>query len=89
MAAFNCSFLQDVSCLLAGDACDKSNKNNNFSLAMVACAGAPERALVPMAIPTRGLLQDDSSSGYADMEDLVSLPDVVLPVDVKVYSLHS
>ncbi|KAK9902247.1 hypothetical protein WJX75_009384 [Coccomyxa subellipsoidea] len=46
-------------------------------------AGAPEYHLVPEAIPTRGLLQDDQSN-YSALEDIVSLPDTVLPVAVEV-----
>lgn len=38
---------------------------------------------MPEAIPTRGLLQDDQSN-YSALEDIVSLPDTVLPVAVEV-----
>ncbi|CAL8465997.1 g5533 [Coccomyxa elongata] len=48
-------------------------------------AGAPRPALVPMAIPTRGLLQDDPDDISA-LEDLVSPPDAVFPVSVEVDS---
>ncbi|BDA48230.1 hypothetical protein COCOBI_11-4900 [Coccomyxa sp. Obi] len=48
-------------------------------------AGAPRPAFVPMAIPTRGLLQDDEDDISA-LEDLVSLPDIIFPVAVEVDS---
>ncbi len=52
-------------------------------ISLCGIAGAPRPTLVPMAIPTRGLLQDDQDDSPA-LEDLVSPPDSVFPVSVEV-----